>query len=177
MFLDVEQRIKRKNRILFSHDSACLRELRQRMERQTHRVLVLWALDCAAVPLARFEGKYPDEPRPRMALELCDAWARGEVKMPLARRAILDAPAVARMIDAREYGALCHAIGQAGATVHVGAHAPGLPFYELTAIVLRCGMAGYEGEVLEKIGYYTDQLEFWRENAGKAERKWAGFIT
>ncbi len=176
MFLDVEQRIKRRNQILFSHDSLCLQELRQRLGQQSHRMQVLWALDCAKVPLARFEEKYPEERRPRLALELCEAWAKGQVKMPIAKRAILDCHAVAKEIDDRECIALCHAIGQAGAVVHTGGHAMGLPMYELTAVVVRCGMKRYEGEVLGKIGEYLERLEYWRENVRKVEWSWAGFL-
>ncbi|MHB8076331.1 putative immunity protein [Desulfosporosinus fructosivorans] len=60
----------------------------------------------------------------------------------MAKRAILDSHAVAKKIDDSEYGALCHAIGHAGATVHVETHALGLPFYELTAIAFKYGKKG-----------------------------------
>ena len=39
-------------------------------------------------------------------LELCEAWASGKIKMPIAKRAFLDSHAVAKEIDDREYGAL-----------------------------------------------------------------------
>lgn len=89
--------------------------------------------------MEQFEAKYPDERRPRTCLELCEAWARGKIKMPTAKQGILDSHAVAKEIDDSEYAALCHAIGHAGATVHVETHALGLPIYELTAIVLKYG--------------------------------------
>ena len=88
MFADVEQKLKKRNAVLFSRDSECHQELKRLIERQKHRTLVLWALDCAKVPLAQFEEKYPGESRPRTALELSEAWSRGKVKMPAARRAI-----------------------------------------------------------------------------------------
>ena len=50
----------------------------------------MWVLDCAKVPLKQFEAKYPDECRPSTCLELCEDWARGKIKMPVAKRAILD---------------------------------------------------------------------------------------
>lgn len=99
----------------------------------------MWALDCAQIPLEHFELKYPNETRLRTCLEVSKSWARGEIKMPLARRAILNAHAVAKEIDDPEYDALCHAIGHAGATVHAKCHAIGLPMYELTAIVIKYG--------------------------------------
>jgi hypothetical protein len=177
MFADVEQKFKKKNTILFSRDSECLQELKRLIERQKHRTLVMWALDCAQVPLAEFEEKYPYELRPRTALELCEAWARGKIKMPAAKRAILDAHAAAKEIDDRVYGALCHAIGHAGATVHVETHALGLPFYELTSLVLKFGKDGYQKQVCEKIDYYCRRLIYWQENTDRLGLEWASFLT
>lgn len=177
MFSDVEQKLKKKNKILFSRDSECLQELKILIEKQKHRTLVMWALDCAKVPLVQFEEKYPHELRPRIALELCEDWSRGKIKMPVAKRAILDAHAVAKEIDDNVYGALCHGIGHAGATVHVETHALGLPFYELTSIVLRFGKDEYQKHVHKKINYYYQHLIYWQENIDKVDFNWAGFLT
>ncbi len=176
MFSDVEQKLKKKNMVLFSRDSECLQELKRLIEQQTHRTLVMWALDCAKVPLAQFEEKYPYELRPRAVLGLCEAWARGKIKMPAAKRAILDSHAVAKEIDDRVYGALCHAIGHAGATVHVETHALGLPFYELTSLVLKYGKDSYQKPVHKKIDYYSHRLIYWQENTDKLDVEWAYFL-
>ena len=82
MFSDVEIKLKKGNKILFSRDSQCLQELIELIQLQNHRTLVMWALDCAKVPLKQFEAKYPDEHLLRTSLKLCEAWARGKVKMP-----------------------------------------------------------------------------------------------
>jgi len=71
---------------------------------------------------------------------------------------ILDAHAVAKEINDDECGALSHAIGHAGATVHVETHALGLPIYELTALVLKYGKDGYQKPVRDKIDYYCQRL-------------------
>lgn len=176
MFSDVEAKLKKRNKILFSRDSECLQGLIGLMELQNRRTLVMWALDCARLTLAEFEAKYPDEHRPRMCLDLSEAWARGRIKMPTAKRAILDSHAVAKEIDDAEYGALCHAIGHAGATVHVGAHAMGLPMYELTAMVLKYGRDNFQDPVSEKIIYYKDRLLYWQENIDKLKLDWAKFL-
>lgn len=176
MFSDVELKLKKRNKILFSRDSQCLQELIGLIQLQNHRTLVLWALDCAEVTLEEFEAKYPDERRPRTCLSRCAAWARGEIRMPMAKRAILDAHAVAKEIDDPEYGALCHAIGHAGATVHVETHALGLPFYELTAIVLRHGKDSFQEPVRKKIDDYYHRLLYWQENTDKIEMDWADFL-
>lgn len=176
MFFDVEQKLKKKNAILFSRGSECLQGLKTLIEQQKHRTLVMWALDCAKAPLAQLVEKYPCESRPRTALELSEAWARGKIKMPAAKRAILDAHAVAKEIDDKGYGALCHAIGQACAAVHAETHALGLPFYELTAIVRMSGQGGYQEQVCQKIDYYCRRLLYWQENITKLDLEWAGFL-
>lgn len=177
MFSDVEIKIKKRNKILFSRDSQCLQELIKLIEIQNHRTLVMWALDSAKLPLTQFEAKYPAELRPRTCLELSEAWARGKVKMSIAKRAILDSHAVAKVIDDSECGALCHAIGHAGATVHVETHAIGLPFYELTALVLKYGKDNYQKPVGEKISYYNQRLLYWQENNEKFGLEWADFLS
>lgn len=176
MFSDVEIKLKKRNKVLFSCDSRCLQDLIKLIQLQNHRTLVMWAMDCAKVPLKQFESKYPDERRPRICLELCENWARGRIKMPIAKRAILDSHAVAKEINDSEYGALCHAIGHAGATVHVETHALGLAFYELTAIVLKYGKDNFQKPVSEKISYYLSRLLYWHENIAKLGLDWAGFL-
>lgn len=176
MFDDVEAKIKKKNKILFSRQSACLQDLIRQMDAQSHRTLVMWAFSCAQTTLDWFETKYPGEYRPRTALALCDQWASGKIKMPVAKRGILDAHAAAKDLDDPVYAALCHAIGHAGATVHIGAHALGLPLYELTAIVLDHGCENYQAAVFEKIQDYQQQLIYWQAHISSYEREWAGFL-
>jgi hypothetical protein len=176
VFLDVEIKLKKRNKVLFSRDSRCLQDLIKLIQLQNHRTLVMWALDCAKVPLKQFEAKYPDERRPRICLELCENWARGRIKMPIAKRAILESHAVAKEINDSEYGALCHAIGHAGATIHVETHALGLAFYELTAIVLKYGKDNFQKPVSEKISYYLSRLLYWQENTDKFGLDWEGFL-
>ena len=176
MFKDVEVKIKKKNKIFFTRESESLRELVRLMDNQSHRALVLWAFDCGNLALKDFESVFPDEMRPRRCLEACERWAKGDIKMQEAKRAILNSHAVAKEIDDEVCKALCHGIGHAGATVHVGSHAIGLPMYELTAIVLFCKKRDYEDAVKEKIDFYIDRLLYWRENADKLDRKWADFL-
>lgn len=78
MYTDVETKLKKRNKILFSRDSECLQDLIGLMELQNRRTLVMWALDCARLTLAKFEAKYPDEHRPRICLDLSEAWEKGK---------------------------------------------------------------------------------------------------
>lgn len=176
MFSDVEIKFKKRNKMLFSRDSECLQELIKLVQFQNHRTLVMWALDCAKLPLEKFEEKYPNELRPRICLELCESWARGKIKMPEAKRVILNSHAVAKEIDDEHCIALCHAIGHAGATVHVETHAIGLVIYELTSIVLKYGKDDFQKPVSEKIDYYYNRLLYWQENTDKLGLEWAKFL-
>lgn len=66
---------------------------------------------------------------------MSEPWAKGQIKMPVARRAILELHALAKEINEEQLSLLCRAIAHACATVHTERHALGLPIYELTVMV------------------------------------------
>lgn len=97
-----------------------------------HRLLALWAADCADHVLDHFERARPGDDRPRRAIESGRAWARGEMTMMQARAAGGHANAAARALS----GAARHAAfaaGQAGAVAHVAAHDLGAAAYAIKA--------------------------------------------
>jgi Imm-5 like putative immunity protein len=99
---------------------------------EDHHRLAVWAADCAERVLGYFEAVRPDDPRPRRAIDLARAWARGDVKMTEARTAAGHANAAAR--DLR--GAARHAgfaAAQAAAVAHVAAHELGAAAYAIKA--------------------------------------------
>jgi hypothetical protein len=97
-----------------------------------HRLLALWAANCAEHVLPLFEAVEPLDPRPRHALELARAWTRGEVTMTDARSAAGHANAAAReMSGAARHAAF--AAGQAAAVAHVAAHELGAAAYAIKA--------------------------------------------
>ena len=49
------------------------------LEDDDHRLLAVWAADCAEHVLHYFEQARPEDDRPRRAIELGRAWARGEI--------------------------------------------------------------------------------------------------
>ena len=73
--------------------------------------------------------------------------------MPVAKRAILDVHAMAKLMDDPVDAALCHAVGQGCSCVHTPKHALGLPVYELTAVFLT------GGDPEESVGAYADSLK------------------
>ena len=108
-------------------------ERTKRLDEHDHRLLMLWAADCAEHVLPYFEAQYPEDDRPRKALEAARAWARGELTMSKARHAALAAHAAARDADNAAARAAAHAAGHAAATAHVADHARHAAAYAVTA--------------------------------------------
>ncbi|HZM21275.1 MAG TPA: hypothetical protein VFC02_05995, partial [Anaerolineales bacterium] len=108
----------------------------KKYDKQDQSSMATWAADCAERVLAFFEKAYPDDDRPRKAIETCRTWVRtGVFKMSEIRGASLAAHAAARA--AKENAAASHAAraaGQAVATAHVPQHAFGGAYYALKAI-------------------------------------------
>ena len=101
-----------------------------------HKILAVWAADCAERALPYFEEKYPDDSRPRTAIEACREWTRtGVFRMAEVRRTSLDAHAAARDVnDDPAARSAARAAGHALATTHVPAHAPAAAMYAATAV-------------------------------------------
>ncbi|WP_041081050.1 putative immunity protein [Thermotoga profunda] len=178
LFSDVDMRIKKGRKILFSRDSRCLQDLIGLIQLQKHKTLIMWSLDCAKTILEQFEAKYPNEQRPRICLEFCSKWAMGKIKMPVARQVILAVHELAKEIETkdREYSYLCRAIGHAGATVHTKKHALGLPIYELTALVLKYGKENFYEPIVQRIDNYYQRLLYWQKNIDNFDLEWANFL-
>ena len=117
-----------------------------------HHLLALWAADCAQHVLHFFEQERPGDERPRHAIELARAWARGEIKMSQARAAAGAANSAARHLSGAPRHA-AYAAGQAAAVAHVAAHELGAAAYAIKA----ARAAAPEGE---------------GESAGRRECRW-----
>ncbi len=103
--------------------------------------LAIWAADCAEHVLPFFEEKYPNDDRPRKAIEACRIWvATGVFRMAVIRKASLDSHSAARV--AEKDSAACYAAraaGQAVATAHVPTHCMGAAVYAIKAAVAHSG--------------------------------------
>lgn len=98
-----------------------------------HHLLALWAATCAEHVLPLFESVRPNDPRPRRAIDMAGAWARGEVRMMAARAAAGHANAAARdLASAPRFAA--YAAAQAAAVGHVAAHELGAAAYAIKAV-------------------------------------------
>jgi hypothetical protein len=109
-----------------------------------HHLLAVWAADCAEHVLSHFERARPGDDRPRHAIEMGRAWARGEVTWWDARAAGGHANAAARDLTGAPRHA-AYAAGQAAAVGHVAAHELGAAAYAIKAI----WAASSEGERVE----------------------------
>ena len=173
---DVKAKAKRKNQILFSKDSLLLTDLCQLIAQANRRALILWALELAEETARELAGKCPEDPRPLDAIAASRAWASGEIKMPIAKQAILNCHAMAKELTDSADIARCHAVGQACSVVHTAGHALGYPMYELTAIVLELGLDDCREPIEQRVMYYKQRIRYWMEYEKTCQQNWAGFL-
>ena len=173
---DVKTNARQKNHILFSKDSLLLNDLRQLITQANRRALILWALELAEETAWVLAEKYPENHRPREAIAASRAWAAGEIKMPIAKQAILNCHAMAKELADPAAIARCHAVGQACSVVHTAGHALGYPMYELTAIILEQGLDDCRDAVEHRVRYYEQRLHYWAEHEKSCSQNWASFL-
>ena len=175
-FAEVKAKAKRKNQILFAKDSLFLTDLCQLIAQANRRALILWALELAEETARELAEKYPKDHRPREAITASKAWAAGEIKMPITKRAILNCHAMAKELADPADIARCHAVGQACSVVHTSGHALGYPMYALTAIVLELGLDDCRDAVEHRMRYYEQRLHYWAEHEKSCSQNWASFL-
>ncbi len=126
------------------------------------KILALWAADCAEHVLPYFEDKYPNDNRPRKAIEECKTWANtGIFKMSIIRKASLEAHAAAKTAKEDDAKYAAHAAGQAVGTAHVVTHSLAAALYGIRAVAAHTGNVD-DGPVTE----CNWQLELLRKYAG-----------
>ncbi|MFX1571923.1 MAG: putative immunity protein [Promethearchaeota archaeon] len=106
------------------------------LKKTDKKILAVWAIDCTERVLSYFEKKYPNDYRPRNAIETLQTWINtGVFKMRVIRKASLDAHTAAREVGADNSAcSAARAAGQAVATAHVKTHSIGAAIYALQAI-------------------------------------------
>ena len=103
-----------------------------RLTDSDHRLLALWAADCAEHVLHHFESVRPSDRRPRQAIEQIRAWTHGEITMMQCRAAGGHAMGAARELQGAARHA-AYAAGQAACVAHVAAHELGAAAYAIKA--------------------------------------------
>ena len=140
------------------------------------RVHIGGKLELAEETARELAGKYPEDPRPLDAIAASRAWAAGEIKMPIAKQAILNCHAMAKELADPADIVRCHAVGQACSVVHTAGHALGYPMYELTAIVLELGLDNCREPIEQRVMYYKQRIRYWMEYEKNCQQSWAGFL-
>ena len=130
------------------------------VERTDKRILALWAIDCAQRVMPFFEKRYPQDKRPRKAIEALREWMRtGKFSMPLIRKASLNAHAAAREVGEGDPArSAARAAGQAVATAHVKTHSMGASIYALQAIYRACKPEDAEAAVKKERAWQIRRL-------------------
>ncbi len=110
----------------YNSDSDLKKKIAEITNRIEEQALAIWASDCVEHVLSYFEEKFPNDDRPRKAVEAARAWVSGELSAGEARSAAFAAHAAAR--DARDAEediacAVARSAGHAAATAHVAGHA------------------------------------------------------
>lgn len=114
-----------------------------------HKTLAVWAMDCAERVLPFFEDQYPEDRRPRRALETLQTWIdTGVFRMAVIRQASLASHAAAREVgEDNPARSAARAAGQAVATAHGRMHSLGAANYALQAIHRAASCADAEAAV------------------------------
>jgi hypothetical protein len=148
---------RRDPRFVARHRGGLLREA-------NHRLLASWAADCAEHVLPLFAAMYPEDDRPREAIEIARAWSRGEVGVIQARAAAFAAHAAARSVSDPAAREVARAAGHAVATAHMADHELGAAAYAIRAVRL----ASVESEA---IAAGEDECRWQREHLPEAVRE------
>jgi hypothetical protein len=131
-----------------------------------HKTLAVWAIDCAERVLPYFEETYPEDRRPRQAIEALQAWIHtGVFKMAVIRKASLDSHAAAREVGSDTAArSAARAAGQAVATAHVPRHAYGPAVYAQQAIYRASNPSEADAAIAKERDWQYSHLLQLREN-------------
>lgn len=137
-----------------------------------HRTLAVWAIECARRVLPYFEESYPDDPRPRQAIETLQTWLKtGVFKMAVIRKASLDSHAAARDVgEDSPARSAARAVGQAVATAHVPTHSMGAAIYALQAIHRAADSSEAEAAVARERDWQYQRLLELRKTGSSTNR-------
>lgn len=128
--------MKKTRKMLGTPEAPYIQSLMRLIETQSKATLVHWCLDYAwQVMLPIYEETFPEDVRPRAALSAARDWMDSRIKLPEAKKIILDCHAAAREAEPHPAAqAAARACGQAAASIHAPTHSLGLAFYGAAAV-------------------------------------------
>lgn len=172
----VKTKQRRHNQILFDRNSILLQPLREQIAQQHHIVVVVWCFDCLQSLAAILRQRWGEDARIDQVLDICRQWAKGGVKMPQAKAAILAVHGIAKETADPIIAAWAHAIGQGCGSIHTEAHAIGMVTYDLTAMVHQYGIEQCRQPIEEKVQWYMDRLSSFHDQDDLLKQTWAPFL-
>jgi hypothetical protein len=135
------------------------------------KILGVWAVECVERVLPYFEKKYPEDPRPRDAIDTLRAWIdTGLFRMADIRGASLSAHAAARDVgEDNSARSAARAAGQAVATAHVPLHALGAANYSLQAVWRATNLSEADAAVARERDWQERRLLELREKSSSTK--------
>jgi len=123
-------------KMLSNYQAPYIQSLMRLIETQSKTTLIHWSVDYAEEHILPLWIKhYPEDQRPQYALYAAREWSKGVIKLPQAKREILECHAAARESDGNSVAqAAARAIGQSSSTIHSARHCIGLCLYGALAI-------------------------------------------
>ena len=142
-------------------DASISESITELVKKSDHRALAVWAADCAERVLPYFEDRYPEDDRPRRAIEALREWVlTGIFKMADVRKASLAAHAAAREVGADSPARFAaRAAGQAMATAHVPTHSIAAATYAAKAIWATDTLNAADNKAKEREWQYQHLIE------------------
>lgn len=123
-------------KLLSDIDAPYIQPLVKLMGGKSKSTLAHWAIGYAGqfiLPLWR--KHYPEDLRPQNSLEAAQEWLSGKIKLPQAKKKILECHAAAREAGINPVAqAAARAIGQSASTIHSARHSIGLALYGAIAV-------------------------------------------
>lgn len=139
-------------KMLTDWDATNIHPLVKLVETQSKSTLAHWAVDYAeGIILPLWSKHYPDDLRPQNALNSARDWLDGKIKLPEAKKQILECHAAAREAEGNPVAqTAARAIGQCASTIHSARHCIGLPLYGALAVAYDTHGTKVQWEQLEQ---------------------------
>ena len=139
-------------KMLSDWEAPYIQSLMRLIETQSKETLAAWAADYSErILLPLWRKHHPQDRRPEGALLAARQWLAGLIKLPEAKKAILECHAAARDAEGEPVAqAAARAIGQSASTIHSARHCIGLAFYGALAVAYdRCGLEAPWDRIVE----------------------------
>jgi len=139
-------------KMLGNRNAPYIQPLVKLIETQSKSTLAHWAVDYAGQFILPLWSKhYPDDLRPKNALDAARRWLSGEIKLPRVKVEILACHTAAREAEDNPVAqAAARAIGQCASTIHSARHCIGLALYGAIAVAYDTLGTGAPWEQLEQ---------------------------